>query len=403
MADTLPISPTQVSSRRRLYTGQYNPITAPTGYYENSSDTKTRKQWAQLNRNYGFWSFALASGAVALRFADSVINSDSKVLSFFGEVALRTRGNLQYGIYEQGADDKGFDLGANSRTDRPLAANVGTLACFIERFINPIILPLSCLGLEKNIHKGIVLLTTLPNNLWWRIRAASEGTITLKNINKLFESAKDIFHSDLNKREKARLAVTKVNTPLMGLVGLVTMAIATPLQAIYRILGKESKLVDVLAAVPFFTQHLVYFFKYTMDDFNKAEYYSRKGDKDKASDYKTSAYIGTSANAMNILLPFAQMFAGESNVLKNLSDFIPTMVYFANRRKFRGEHEIDRLADEKRNRLSEAESGASGTAADTSASETASGTSGTGSTTRRAIKIRRSSQSSKSKRKRDAA
>ncbi len=299
---------------------------------------KSGREWAEANTSRGFYSLALAVASSSLGLLKVFVGKESpiyKLISFSKEAALRTRGHLQYSLYTEDVDDLGYD-----KRNRPFAAKIGTLACNIEKYINPVLLPITSL-LGENIKEGMSLVTTLANNLWWRARPMEEG-INWDSIKSksLINNMKSVFSSTLplEKREKARVDVVKTISPLLGSIGYYAMALFAPMKAINKFMGTENKLVNLGLSTSFVTQHLMYFFKYTMEDLHLSK-------KDKPQGFKESFYLGLSANLMNMLLPLVKILPVENSVLKTFSDsfedLITTPEYFANRRRIRGKNWLE--------------------------------------------------------------
>ena len=102
--------------------------------YEKSPDSRT---WASENHNKGFYSLVLATASLSFELLKLFFEKDSLVfkgISAAKEVSLRVRGRLQYDLYSKDNDDLGYD-----KKYRPSAANIGGIACFLEREVNPIL------------------------------------------------------------------------------------------------------------------------------------------------------------------------------------------------------------------------------------------------------------------------
>ncbi len=299
---------------------------------------KSGQRWAERNSTRGFNSLALAIASSSLGLLKVFIDKESpiyKFLSFSKEVTLRTRGHLQYSLYSEDVDDLGYD-----KRNRPFAAKIGEFACNLEKYVNPIVLPITSL-LNENMKEGSSLLFTLANNLWWRARPMVEG-INWEDIKskKLLDNMMSLFNSSvpLEKREKNRVDVVKTVSPLLGSIGYYAMALFAPIKAINKFRGVENKFINFGLATSFVTQHLMYFFKYTMEDLHLSKNENLKG-------FKESFYLGLSANFMNFLLPVVKMLPIENPILKTMSDsfedLITTPEYFANRRRIRGKNSLE--------------------------------------------------------------
>lgn len=311
-------------------------------FYEGVEDIDEREKWAQLNKNNGFWSMILATGSWLLGASDLIgggADGDSNVHRFTKlakEVSLRVRGHLQYDIYRQKNDDLGDD-----ESRKPISAGLGQIACFVERFVNPVVLPASTL-IGDNFLNGLTLLTTLPNNLWWRSRPFEEGIKWKETFSKeTWSHVKNLFSGDdWEKREEARINVRDRLQPVLGLYGFFTMAIFTPLKAINKFKGETSKFIDFFTATSFVSQHLMYFVKYTLDDLHKSKVKNLEG-------FGKLFHLGVVTNAMNLVSPLVKLLpAGEGLLGRLISDFenLPfTAHYFAARRWLRGDYESRRI------------------------------------------------------------
>ena len=217
--------------------------------------------WAKANICHGKDSLVYGLSATTLGCIKTLISEDSfsyKTLDLFQSALLGLRSNQQYSIYSRKKDD---DLGFDE-AHRPHAANIGELACFIETKINPIALPLTT-ALGNEVKESYHSIAHLANALWWRMRLCSKK-ICWSNFVELPRIIKQLFHRNLLTRKVAVEDMENIITPALGLMGFTFCGLFTPIKSWFKFKGIENKTIDALSSVGIATQHLIYFFKFTL-------------------------------------------------------------------------------------------------------------------------------------------
>ncbi len=291
------------------------------------------KHWAIFNKHTG--SLSLVSGLVGASAGcvKACVEEDTflnKIFGFIQSAAYGIRNHFQYSIYSRKDDD---DLGEDLHK-RPHAANVGEVACEIEKKINPFLLPLSSL-FNKDIRDGYQSIAHLANALWWRIRFCSEKIKwSLLNRN-LIDKFKSLFDQDIEERKQATNEIRTAITPLFGLIGAGAVGLFTPIKAFLEFIGTESKLINFFANIGAATQHAIYFFKFTLPELWNAQ-------EKESKDSKLLSTIGLGANSMNIALPVIDALpfnTGALSVAQKLFREVATgftVTFFSTRRNILG-------------------------------------------------------------------
>lgn len=252
------------------------------------------KTWALNNQAKG--RNALVCGLIntAFGFAKTFTTTEesflNKAFEFIQAVLFGARNHEQYSIYSQSNDDLEED-----KIVKPYAANIGLVACFIEKYINPILLPASKLFGEQ-VSKAYEAIAHLGNGLWWRSRLLSEK-IEWKGIKRVFKyDIKNLFNTE--KRKPALDNVVKKLRPLFGLIGVGSVSLFTPIKSFCKFSGMDNKLINAATAIGSCSQNAYYFFKFTLD------YLFRY--KEKRSNLLLGS-LGLGANITNCSLPIIEL------------------------------------------------------------------------------------------------
>ncbi len=285
--------------------------------------------WAKANTEHGKNSLIYGLSATTLGCIKTVTNENSslnKILNLFQSVFFGLRSNEQYNIYSRKDDDLGFD-----ETHRPHAANIGEIACFIEKKINPIALPLTSL-FGSEIKDSYHSIAHLANALWWRNRLHSNKIKwrRFKHMPKLLYKLIRYSNKDVTSKQ-----ISEIITAPLGLLGFAFCGLFTPIKSWLKFKGSENTIINSLSSIGIATQHLIYFFKFTLPnlwDFKEKE----------KNENKILFNIGAAANTLNIGLPIIDLFPFENSFLSKAQKLYrelasgSTMAFFASRRYFMG-------------------------------------------------------------------
>ena len=104
---------------------------------------QNNRNWAIANKKKGRHATLCAIGSTAIGCMKTVTEKDSltnRVLDCGQKVLDGLRNLEQYSLYKREDDDLDFD-----KRQRPIAGNVGQLACGYETKVNPVAVPLSAI------------------------------------------------------------------------------------------------------------------------------------------------------------------------------------------------------------------------------------------------------------------
>ena len=267
------------------------------------------KTWAERNITKGRNALACRTGASLISCAKAFTDQDSSFHKFlnFIETALSGAGsNQQYGIYSGENDDLEED-----KALRPHAAGFGSIACFLEKYINPFLLPFSTFFGEK-FSEGVSTISHLANRMWWRFRPCIKKIDIKKLKDTLIYDIKDLLNQERKKSALDR--IQNKLPPLLGLIGVIFSAIFDPLKAFYKISGIEERWASACSAIASTSQNIYYFFKLSLEFLFK---YQEKKNKNDLFLF----CLGSSANATNAVLPIVELFpeGKVKSVLKTLA------------------------------------------------------------------------------------
>ena len=293
--------------------------------------------WAKANVFHGRNSLIYGLSATTLGCIKTLIHEDSfsyKALDLLQSTFLGLRSNQQYNIYSRKKDD---DLGFDE-VHRPHAANIGELACFIEKKINPIALPLTA-ALGNEVKASDHSIVHLANALWWRSRLFSTK-IKLSRLQYIKDDLVKLCRANLEVKKLSASHLESIISPLLGLIGFVSCGLFTPIKSWLRFKGTENKIIDSLASVGTATQHLIYFFKFTLPQIFHFQ-------ENKKYEHKKLFNLGICANALNIGLPIIDLLSFENSFLNKAQRLYKelasgfTMAFFSSRRYFIGKAWVD--------------------------------------------------------------
>lgn len=261
-----------------------------------------------INKNYGLAASVCSIAELATNF----LPQDSLPLKLTQNSLGAARNYFQYNIYKRDNDELGKD-----KRERPLAYNIGSIACFLETKINPILVPLSTFFTDKDISNFFTI-------LWWRIRLCCEG-IKIPYIK--LKTFKYLFSRDINLQRLFILDFEKKLSPILGAVGSVTHTIFTPLQWVLE----DNKFINSLAQVGNATQHLVYLLKFNFNSLVKFR-------KEKKKEDLILFTLGVGTNFLNIvspIIPLLKLREDVQNVLLKAAQGL-NQTFFSIRRYFIG-------------------------------------------------------------------
>lgn len=263
------------------------------------------RNWALANKTIGLHS--LASGLIGTASGCIKACTDEgsflyTACRFIQSIAYGFRNYFQYSLYSRKDDDLGEDI-----HKRPYAANIGEAACFVEKKINPLALPLAFL-FGKKISESYDSIAHLTNALWWRVRLCSEKIVWRDFNRKFFRKIKDLINPDINKRKLATKEIKMIITPFLGIIGTFMMGVFTPIKSFLRLRGIESKPINFFSEMGVLSQHLIYLFKFSLPQLWETQ------EKDKAND-KMLAFTGLCANTLNIALPVIELLPSNETFL----------------------------------------------------------------------------------------
>lgn len=296
------------------------------------------KSWAIRNKNIGSYSFIAGSCGTACGLIKTLIKDDSsfsnKTLGLIQSLFFGARGFFQYYLYKQNDDDLGFD-----KKNRPHAENIGEIACEIETKLNPIFLPVTSL-VNENIKDAYSSISHYANAQWWRLRFLSEK-IDWKIFDKDFISLiGELKSQDIEREEKASKEIIKKTSPPLGLLGFIFTGLFTPIKAFLKLMGSDNRMINSLTALGQTTQHIVYFFKFTLNELFKAQ-------RNNSINSKLLFGLGIGANVLNIFSPFVELISSENSFINKIQKIYRelasglTMGFFSFRRYNNGKEWLE--------------------------------------------------------------
>lgn len=288
------------------------------------------QNWAALNRKNGSYSFVCGVAGTTAGCLKAGLDEDSKlykVLNFLHSLAYGLRNYFQYSIYSGKTDDLEED-----KIKKPYRAKIGSVGCFIEKKVNPILLPISSLFGEK-VRNIYTELAHLPNFLWWRIRLC-KGDMNLRDLKDIFQYFVQLFKAKSpTTRNKLVDKIEKKVTSFLALLGSLTMGIFRPIKAINLFKDSENRLVNFFNNLSFASQHAIYLLRFSLPEYFKAK-------QNYSNNSKLLSFLGLGANFMNIGLPVVEALPFENRFFKVAQKIYNelatgfTVSFFSSRRHF---------------------------------------------------------------------
>ena len=296
-------------------------------FYQNNRD------WAITNNSKGRNATICAVSSTAIGCVKTFVEKDSftnRVLDIGQKVLDGLRNKEQYTLYKREDDDLDYD-----KRNRPIAANLGTVACQVETNVNPIALPFSSL-LPENVRESYSSICNWFSSMWWRARPASEK-INWKCLKLLPLDLAGLFDAHLDQRRQSQRALTDNLSPFFGLMGCFCMGIFVPIRAWNKLKENENKWIDAAADGGLLSQHTYYFVKFTLDELFKAQETSNKN-----SWYLFGA--GLAANTMNISLPLVDVLPLSEKTKTLWKEFSQGLArtFFSSRRNIKGNEWLEK-------------------------------------------------------------
>ena len=132
-----------------------------------NSSYQNNRDWAINNKKRGKYAALSEACSIGLSVAKSFTEEDSllnKSIDFTQKALDVSRDYNQYSIYLRDDDDVGEDT-----KNKPFVGEIGKAACFVEKNINPWLIPLSFLVGEK-AKEGYTSIAHYLNSLyWWQV------------------------------------------------------------------------------------------------------------------------------------------------------------------------------------------------------------------------------------------
>ncbi|GEM_PF-4517895 len=288
---------------------------------------QNNRNWAIANKNKGRHATLCAIGSTVIGCAKTCTETGSlanKVLDV-GQKGLDAFRNLeQHLLYKRDDDDLGFD-----KRERPIAGNVGQLACDYETKVNPVALPTAAI-IGGNAGEAYSTMSNWGSSMWWRVRPACQE-INWDEVKTLPRWIKKLFDRDIGQRQRAQKFLKENLSPFFGLIGCFCTGIFLPIKAWNKLMGNENKWIDACADGGLFSQHTYYAVGFTLDELFKAQ-----ETKNKYSWYL--AGIGAAGNTMNMCLPLIDVLPlGDKTktLWKELATGL-ARIFFSSRRNIKG-------------------------------------------------------------------
>ena len=189
--------------------------------------------------------------------------------------------------------------------------------------------------INENISEGYNSIAHFVNAVWWRIRLFSKRIKWNLFDKQFFENFKYIFNSDLQERKKVQEDIEGILTPLLGLIGFCFTGLFTPIKSWFKLTGNDNRLINSLASIGTTTQHLAYFFRFTLPELFKAQ-------ENQSKESELLFGVGACANAMNTFLPAVEMISSGDGTFGKIQKLFRelsigfTMAFFSARRHIMG-------------------------------------------------------------------
>lgn len=257
-----------------------------------NSSYHNNPSWAVENKRKGKLAAICSIGSTAIGCTKTFLEEESflnKSLGFAQKVLDAVRNRKQYFLYFRNDDDLGLD-----KEIRPIAAKVGWVGCFIEKYINPIGEPVSCFFGDK-VKESYSFIAHWLSTFWWRFRLCFEK-IDWNGLKWIPTYLKMLKKNNVEQRKRAQQEIKDLIAAPLGLVGSFFTGIFIPIRAWNKFKGVENKWIDALADSGNLSQHANYIFRFTLEELFKAQ----------ETNNKNSWFlfgIGIASNVMNTGLP----------------------------------------------------------------------------------------------------
>lgn len=294
---------------------------------------QNNRNWAIVNKTKGRNATFCAVSSTALGCIKTVTEKDSfinRTLDFGQKVSEAFRNLEQYSLYKRENDDLDLD-----KRQRPLAGNIGDIACNYETKVNPIAVPGASL-IGGNIGEAYSIISNWFNAIWWRIRPACEK-LDVEKLKLVPFYARRLCHKQLQERKQARKSLTEIIAPIFGLGGCFFAGIFIPIKTWNKLKENETKWIDSCADSAFLTQHSLYFLKFTLDELFEAQ----------KTNNNNRWYLfgaGLAANIMNIGLPLVNILPVSDRtktLWRELAQGL-SRIFFSSRRLIKGKEWLER-------------------------------------------------------------
>lgn len=312
-----------------------SPISINVNYNNGYQDNP---HWAFHNKQKGFIATCFSAGSTASGLVKACSSKDSKVykVSNFLEKFLYSASNcLQYLLFGRKDDVLGDD-----EEKRPLAAKVGKVATFQEKYINPFAKPALVL-LDTNQQDSLNDALNFFDVFYWKIRFALEK-IQWNKIKLIPANIQQLFDPKIQTQDKDKITkmIGEIIAPIFGWIGTVCIGIFTPIKAGLKFFNIESKVINCLTYIGKAAINIPYFFKFTLPMF-------WKGLITKDKKFHAAFAVGTASNILNIGLPVIELLPTDSQVAETFSKIYKSlagnlaMLFFPLRRNSLGEDWIN--------------------------------------------------------------
>ena len=365
---------------------------------EQVKDNKKRiKDWAIANKHHGGIASRFALLATVLGVLKSIGENIEGIPGYLIKfsnivhgVLLGICGRRRYTIHARADDEKGINDFQGKHHGNIASSVFGKIACFVERYINPLVLPL--LGfLSHGKRNMLAFITTMPRLLYWRVRysayfgqefatllfkaifnyplalAGNEKSIEILNdirskkilsfenfkerfnknlgvkegesvITRSKKLVSDILSGDIKKTTKGAKHINEAIAPFVGISNFFLFGIFTPISAVLNLTDRApSMIVDILSALGIAKQQFLYLFRFTTPEYVDSKKLRGKHDELAREKYKLFL-TGIAANIAGILLPFSKLLNDDTplkRIIKSLSCELSNDLvgYFLSRRR----------------------------------------------------------------------
>ena len=135
---------------------------------------KRVKDWATTNitlgkegANFAFWSIIVGVGKTLLENVLHGAKWFMTPLNVLHGFLLAARGRKQYSIHARLDDELGINCYQKEHCGNFVSALFGKIACFFEKYVNPVVLPVISFFLNGAKRNAAILLSMIPRLGWW--------------------------------------------------------------------------------------------------------------------------------------------------------------------------------------------------------------------------------------------